>query len=62
MTQDESTKDVQGGNTNGSGAMRVVVFLGIAILVAAIFAGAVFVIQLMSEPDPTLTAEPTLRP
>ena len=62
MTQDESTKQVQGGNTNGSGAMRVVVFLGIAILVAAIFAGAVFIIQLMSEPDPTLTAEPTLRP
>lgn len=62
MTQDESTKQVQGGNTNGGGPLRAVTFLGIAILLAAIFAGAVFVVQLVSEPDPTLTAAPTLRP
>ena len=62
MTQDERTKQEQTGSTNGNGPMRLVTFLGIAILLAAIFAGAAFIIQLVSEPDPTPVIEPTLRP
>jgi len=42
--------------------MLWVTFLVIAILVAAVFAGVVLVVQLVSEPDATATPEPTLRP
>ena len=62
MTQDEHRKQEQTGKTNGSGPMRLVTFLGIAILLAAIFAGATFIIQLASEPNPTPTTQHTLRP
>ena len=62
MTQDDSTQPTQGGT--GNGAVRFVFFLIIAILLAAIFAGAVLVVQLVSgpDPDPTFTSQPTLRP
>ena len=62
MTQDDSTQLTQGGNGNGRGPMRFVTFLFIAILLAALFAGAVLVVQLVSGPDPTPTLQPTLRP
>jgi hypothetical protein len=62
MTSDESTQLTQGSSGNGRGPMAFVTFLVIAIVLAAIFAGAVLVVQLVSGPDPTPTLQPTLRP
>ncbi len=58
----ESMESEKGDKPDGKGPVRFVTFLGIAIIVAAIFAVAVFVVQLVSEPEPTSTLEPTLRP
>ncbi len=60
MTQDDYTQSAQEGN--GSGPMRFVTFLVIAILLAALFAGGVLIVQLVTGGDPTPTLQPTLRP
>ena len=62
MMQDDNTQDSQGGGANGRGPMRLVTFLVIAIALAALFAGAVLIVQLVKKPTPTAVPEPTLRP
>lgn len=64
MTQSRSTGSNQGG-TQGEGSRGAVLFvtiLGIGILLAVLFVGAILVYRLVSEGGATPTTVPTLRP
>ena len=60
MTQDSSTQPTE--TQNGRGPARLVTFLGIAIVMAVLFVGAVLIVQLVKKPTPTAAPEATLRP
>jgi hypothetical protein len=64
MTQRNSSKPRQEGTgeTGNRGSMFLVRILGIGILLALVFVGAIVIFRLVSGPAPTPTPVPTLRP
>ena len=64
MMQNSDMELDGGGKKDGGnrGSVVLVAILGIAILLAIVFVGAIVVFQVISGPEPTPTAQPTLRP
>jgi hypothetical protein len=64
MTQNSSTQSNGGGPNGGCNRVSVVLVsvLGIAILLAVAFVGAIVLFRVISGTEPTPTAQPTLRP
>jgi hypothetical protein len=64
MMQNSDMELDGGGKKDGGnrGSVVLVAILGIAILLAIVFVGAIVVFQVISGTEPTPTAQPTLRP